>query len=83
MKMGLFSRKNLTSDEYADLSAKLVKLTSDMQLLRADSEKYEERIRSLHSRVTKRIKEAEELEEEEEEVQLTPAEVQRRLMGMT
>lgn len=77
-----WKKKSLTSDEYADLSAKIVKLTSDIQILKAESEKYEERIRSLHARVTRRVKEQEE-EEEEQETPMSPADIQRRIMGLT
>jgi chromosome segregation ATPase len=77
--MGLFSRSKITSDEYTDLSAKIVKLSSEVLILKAEMEKTEERLKSFHGRLTKRIKEQE--EEEEETEQPTPQELQRYLMG--
>lgn len=76
-------RKTLTSDEYADLSSKIVKLRSDIELLKAEGEKVEERLRSFHGRLTKRIKEQDEEDESSngnEGVDL--AQLQRQLLGM-
>jgi len=83
--MGLFSRSKITSDEYSDLSAKIVKLNSDVLMLKASMESVEERVKSFHGRLTKRIKdksiEQEEGEEGEKE-EMSPADIQRALMGL-
>lgn len=75
----MFWRKKITSDEYADLNAKLIKLSTDVLILQTTVEKMEIRIKGYHTKLA-RIK-----GEEEEETQDQPmdmAELQRRLMGM-
>jgi len=79
----MFWRKsNITSDEYADLSAKIVKLSSEMLILKAEMEKTEERLRSFHGRLTKRIKEQDEEDESIGNYGVNPQEIQRALLGM-
>lgn len=77
--MGLFSKSKITSDEYADLSAKIVKLNSEMLILKAEMEKAEERLKSFHGRLTKRIKE-DEIDEEAPGYDLQ--QIQRALLGI-
>lgn len=75
--MGLFSKSKLTSDEYADLLNKIVKLNSDVLLLSANVERMEIRLKTFHTKLTKSKYE----DEDETDAPVDMAEVQRRLMG--
>lgn len=74
----MFWRKKITSDEYADLNAKIIKLSTDVLILQATVEKMEIRIKSYHSKLS-RMKDD---EEEQQEQPMDMQELQRRLMGM-
>lgn len=74
--MGIFSRSKLNSDEYLDLSSKIVKLNSDMLMLQHLVEKIEVKLKFYHGKLTRM-----QHEEEEEEPQMDAATQQRRLLG--
>lgn len=79
--MGLFSRnKQIVSDEYADCLNKIVKLSSDVQLLAKDMEILKTNMHSVRGLINRKMGKYE--EEESEEEPLTLAEVQKRLMGL-
>jgi len=77
--MGLFTKRSLTSDEYADLSARIVKINTDVAIMKGDFERIETRFKSLHTKVA-RVK----ADEEEDDNAPTQdlASMQRRLLGM-
>lgn len=77
--MGLFWNKRLTSDEYSDLSAKIVKLTNDVLILQSTVERMEIRVKSYHTKLA-RIKDE---EQEEQQEPLSQADIQRALMGLS
>lgn len=76
--MGLFTRKPISSQEYDDLSSKIIKINTDVAILKGEFEKIETRFKSLHTKIA-RLKD----DEEEEEQQLTPQDIQRGLLGLT
>jgi len=77
--MGLFSRKALTSDEYSDLSSKIVKLNTDVAILKGEFEKIETRFKSLHTKIARTSREE---DEETENSEMDLVQTQRRLMGL-
>jgi len=74
----MFWNKRITSDEYTDLSSKIVKLNNEVLILQATVEKMEMRVKSYHTKLA-RIKD-EETDEQQEPVSL--ADIQRGLMGL-
>ena len=77
--MGLFSKKPLVSDEYSDLNNKILKLSTEVSIIRAEFEKIEGRFKTLHTRINSvRIKDD---DEQEETPQTDLAELQRQLLG--
>jgi len=78
--MGLFGRSKITSDEYADLLNKIVKLNNEVLILTATVERMETRVKSFHTKLTRT-----KLEDEDDGAvpsQMSPADFQRRLMGL-
>lgn len=77
--MGLFTKKALTSDEYADLSSKIIKLSTELAIMRGEHERIETRFKALHTKIA-RVK----ADEEEDDNAPTQdlASMQRRLLGM-
>jgi len=80
--MGLFTRKSLTSDEYADLSSKIIKSNTDIAMLKGDMERLEHRMKSLHSTVARKKRELNEDDEEQEKSPPTEAELQEMQMAL-
>lgn len=79
--MGLFTKSNITSDEYADLLNKIVKLNNDVLLLGANVERFETRLKSFHTKLMHSRKNEDEDEDDEQPQQQTAATMQRRMLG--
>lgn len=76
-----FWNKKITSDEYSDLSAKIIKLSSDVAILNSQFERIETRFKVLHSRLNK-IKDDEVVEDDNPNSQISPQQLQQWLLGL-
>lgn len=81
--MGLFTRKPIASDEYNDLSNKIIKLNTEVAILKGEFEKIETRFKSLHTKIVRMKEDEDDADEDTRQVPLSPADIQRGLMGLS
>lgn len=77
-----WKKKSLVSEEYSDLSAKIIKLSSDLSILKADMERVDGRLATFNHRLNRKVRDANIEEEEEPQQEINLQDLQRKLLGM-